>query len=96
MPGLREFDLLTFGGRSYRKIEHSVEGKSQPKVLIDRGGQLWIGAVERGVSHRAGDEWVFLGTDDGLPSRRVRALLEDREASYGSPRPPASAAGTAR
>ena len=49
-------------------------------LLVDRGGDLWVG-TPRGIGRRRGGLWETLTTRDGLPGDAVTELLEDADAN---------------
>ena len=48
-------------------------------VLQDRAGHLWTGSAWNGISRYDGSHLTTFTASDGLASRRVQCLLEDRE-----------------
>jgi ligand-binding sensor domain-containing protein len=47
-------------------------------ILATRDGRLWAGSPQ-GIRLFDGTRWTFLGVDQGLPSWKVTALLEDSQ-----------------
>ena len=78
----------------YRLEDSSGQAKFQPvelgmpldapnrvaqSIIVDRRNELWIGTIHSGLYHRFPDGRVDrYTTEQGLPSNRVEALLEDR------------------
>ena len=44
-------------------------------------GGLWIGTFDGGLAHLHDGQWTITGTAEGLPSNRIRGLLETADAS---------------
>ena len=74
-PGLWSFDGRHLG----QHASPFRDRVSQPTLMVDGQDRIWLGAFTAGAYAPSGDGWTHLGVEDGLPSDRVRAFLEDRE-----------------
>ncbi len=52
-------------------------------ICPDANGSLWFGTREAGVSRLSQGEWTTFAVDAGLPSNRIRAILETSSVGEG-------------
>jgi ligand-binding sensor domain-containing protein len=72
--------LWSFDGGRYSAHQSPVtEYLSTPQLMVDRDGSLWLGGLGNGAYAPGDAGWSHIGLEQGLPSLRVRALLEDDE-----------------
>lgn len=74
--------LARFNGRAWEAIPLPAKmGSNYPRVMrVARDGGLWIGSFDGGLAHLRDGQWKILDTRDGLPSNRIRGLLETADA----------------
>jgi diguanylate cyclase (GGDEF)-like protein len=57
-------------------------GSNYPRTIrTARDGGLWIGSFDGGLAHLRDGQWTVIGTAQGLPSNRIRGLLETTDAA---------------
>jgi signal transduction histidine kinase/ligand-binding sensor domain-containing protein len=73
--------LFRFDGFSFQRwpelSDKPLAGTSVRTLFLDRGGLLWVGFDEGGVSRIRGTEVRNYGPADGLPTTSVRAVVQD-------------------
>jgi diguanylate cyclase (GGDEF)-like protein len=76
--------LARYNGRAWETVPLPRRmGASYPRAIrTARDGGLWIGSWEGGVAHMRDGSWQFFDTTSGLPSNRVRGLLETDNALW--------------
>jgi ligand-binding sensor domain-containing protein len=71
-----------FNGHSWETVPLPARmGSNYPRVMrAARDGGLWIGSFDGGIAHLRDGVWRVFDRKDGLPSNRVRGLLETTDA----------------
>ena len=72
-----------YDGRSWVAVSLPRRmGSNYPRTMrTARDGGLWIGSFDGGLAHLRDGQWTLTGTAEGLPSNRIRGLLETTDAS---------------
>ncbi len=67
-----------YDGRSWEAVPLPRRmGSNYPRAMRRaKDGGLWIGSFDGGVAHLRDGTWTITDTTDGLPSNRVRGVLE--------------------
>jgi diguanylate cyclase (GGDEF)-like protein len=79
--GLARFDGVRFTNFDTRNTPGLLSNLIS-SLLVDRAGRLWIGTWAGGLSRLQQGRLVTFGTEDGLPSKVVHALLETQAGLY--------------
>lgn len=71
-----------FNGRSWETVALPARmGSNYPRVMrTATDGGLWIGSFDGGLAHLRDGIWKVFDTTSGLPSNRIRGLLETTDA----------------
>ncbi len=71
-----------FNGRSWERIPLPAKMASNyPRVMRNaRDGGIWFGSFDGGLAHLRNGVWKVFDTASGLPSNRIRGLLETTDA----------------
>lgn len=73
------FGLYRLKGEQVELVSHpELDQDSIWALCFDRAGVLWIGSVSGGVYRLQGETWTQYGSDSGLQSLIVPAIIEDR------------------
>jgi diguanylate cyclase (GGDEF)-like protein len=77
--------LARYNGRVWETIPLPRRmGSNYPRVMrTAKDGGLWIGSYDGGLAHLRDGVWNIIDTKNGLPSNRIRGLLETADA-HGS------------
>jgi diguanylate cyclase (GGDEF)-like protein len=75
--------LARYDGRSWVTVPLPPRmGSNYPRVIrTAKDGGLWIGSFDGGLAHLRDGQWTLIGTGEGLPSNRIRGLLETTDAA---------------
>src|SRR5258706_11057473 len=75
--------VARYDGRSWVAVSLPRRmGSNYPRTMrTARDGGLWIGSFDGGLAHLRDGQWTLTGTAEGLPSNRIRGLLETTDAS---------------
>jgi len=75
-----------FNGRVWEPVPMPASmGTNYPRVLkLARDGGIWMGSFDGGLAHLREGAWTITDTTTGLPSNRIRGLLESTDASGAS------------
>src|SRR6185295_4577627 len=75
--------IARYDGRSWVPMSlPRAMGSNYPRTMrAARDGGLWIGSFDGGLAHLRDGQWTLTGTREGLPSNRIRGLLETTDAS---------------
>lgn len=76
-----ERGVFRLDGDSARPLHADLPDVSYESLLVDQGGDIWLGTATEGVFRLSQRGVEQLSVDDGLPSNRVVSLFEDRERS---------------
>ena len=69
--------LARYNGRSWETINLPRSMGNYPRALRNaHDGGLWIGSFDGGLAHLRDGNWQVLDRSSGLPSNRIRGLLE--------------------
>ena len=74
--------LARYNGRVWEMVPlpHSMHS-NYPRTIRRAGdGGLWVGSFDGGLAHLRDGKWTVFDTRSGLPSNRVRGLLETSDA----------------
>lgn len=71
-----------YNGRVWETVPLPARmGSNYPRVMrAARDGGLWIGSFDGGLAHLRDGQWRIFDMKDGLPSNRIRGLLETTDA----------------
>jgi diguanylate cyclase (GGDEF)-like protein len=74
--------LARYDGRSWVAIPLPRRMSSNyPRTIRSaKDGGLWIGSFDGGLAHLRDGHWTLIGAAEGLPSNRIRGLLETTDA----------------
>lgn len=74
--------LARYNGRGWEAISLPPQMHSNFPRVVRRAsdGGLWVGSFDGGLAHLKDDAWNVIDRHDGLPSNRVRGLLETKDA----------------
>src|SRR5262249_51253647 len=74
---------LSFLGNASPRLERESDGLPagwvNPRAMRRVRGELWLGALDRGLVHGAPGAWRRIGLAEHLPSADVTAILPDGE-----------------
>ncbi len=72
-----------YNGRGWETIQLPASMHSDYARVIRNAsdGGMWIGSFDGGLAHFKDGAWRVYDSRDGLPSRRIRGLLEGKDAS---------------
>jgi len=75
--------IARYDGRSWVAVSlPRAMGSNYPRTMrAARDGGLWIGSFDGGLAHLRDGQWTLTGTREGLPSNRIRGLLETSDGS---------------
>ena len=73
--------VARYNGRAWETIALPASmGSNYPRVMRNaKDGGLWIGSFDGGVAHLRDGRWTITDMSHGLPSNRVRGLLESSD-----------------
>lgn len=57
-------------------LPHAMRSNYARVMQVSRRGGLWIGSFDGGLAYLQDDRWTVYSTAQGLPSNRIRGLLE--------------------
>ncbi len=71
-----------YDGRTWETVPLPRQmGSNYPRVMrVAKDGGIWMGSFDGGLAHLRDDQWTITDKSSGLPSNRIRGLLETTDA----------------
>ena len=80
-----QYGLARYNGRVWETVPlpQSMHSNYPRAIRVAKDGGLWVGSFDGGLAHLRDGAWTVFDTTSGLPSNRIRGLLETTDA-HGS------------